>query len=111
MGAITVIVMLSQHDIDSYSRCLSASGSVASCKGDSDETWIVTAKGALKSGSLCLSGDKGAVVMQPCKGANAQHWKYNLSGNLINADDDECLSAGNINEKPQSLSVAACGHN
>jgi alpha-galactosidase len=110
-GAITMIATHSQHDIDSYSLCLSASGSVGSCQGASDERWVVTARGALTSGGLCLSADKSAVVMQPCRGVNAQYWKYNLSGNLINAADDKCLSAGNINGKPRSLSVAACGHN
>jgi alpha-galactosidase len=111
IGAITVIVLHSQHDIDSYSRCLSAYGSVGGCKGALGESWTITREGALVSGGLCLSAQESAVVMRSCIGTNAQHWKYNLSGNLINAAAGRCLSAGDIDGKPQSLRVAACDHN
>jgi alpha-galactosidase len=111
IGAITMIVMHSPHNIDSYSHCLSAYGSVGGCKGALEESWTITREGALVSGGLCLSAQQSAVVMRSCIGANAQHWKYNLSGNLINAADGQCLSAGDIGGKPQSLRIAACGHN
>ncbi|HZP06977.1 MAG TPA: ricin-type beta-trefoil lectin domain protein [Terracidiphilus sp.] len=110
-GAITMIVAHSRHDIDSYSRCLSSSGSVGGCKGASDESWTVAGNGALISGGRCLSADKSAVSMRPCTHGSAQRWKYNLSGNLINAADGRCLSTGAVNGKQGSLNIRACGHN
>jgi alpha-galactosidase len=110
-GAITMIVTPSHHDIDSYSRCLAASGSVGNCRGIPTETWTVTAEGFLKSAGLCLTVVDGKPTMQACAGAGAQRWKYTLSGNLVSAADDRCLSTSDMNGKPQSLSVEDCGHN
>jgi alpha-galactosidase len=111
IGTITMVVLHSEHDIDSYSRCLSGAGSVGSCKNAQDQSWTVAADGALISGGQCLSMENSAVIMRPCTGTREQRWKYNLSGNLINAANDRCLTATDMSGKPQGVSVAACGHN
>jgi alpha-galactosidase len=111
IGAITLIVTPSKHDIDSYSRCLAASGSVGSCAGAPVESWTVTAEGALQSGGLCLENSSGGPKMQVCSGVISQCWNYGLQGNLVNDADRRCLSATDINGKPHSLEMQACGHN
>ncbi|MEO6910361.1 MAG: ricin-type beta-trefoil lectin domain protein [Edaphobacter sp.] len=110
-GTILMTVSGKQHDVNSYSRCLAASGSVESCAGTPAEAWTVTADGALKSGARCLAVAEGKLVMQQCSSSTAQRWKYTLVGNLIHAGNSECLSASAPNSGSQSLSVQACGHN
>ena len=111
IGAITMIVTPSKHDIDSYSRCLAASGSVGSCTGVPEETWKITHEDALQSGGLCLENSGSGPKMQACSGAISQRWNYSLQGNLVNKADRRCLSATEMNGKPDSLEMQACGHN
>jgi alpha-galactosidase len=110
-GAITMIVENSQRNIDSYSRCLATSGAVEICNGSPNEEWTVTGHGALTSQGLCLSADENGVAMRSCANGIAQQWEYSLPGTLIHASDGKCLSATDVNGKPQSLSLAECGHN
>ena len=97
-------------DIDQYTRCLSAAGSVEACAGTSAESWTVTRGGALKSGGRCLAAGNGTVDMQACSAGEAQHWKYTLVGNLVGAGG-QCLTAGGDYSQSQALSLQACGHN
>jgi len=110
-GTITMISMGKHHDIESYSRCLAASGSVGGCDGSATESWTITASGELKSGGQCLGVASGKPVMQACGAGNAQRWRYTLAGNLVNAEDKKCLSSGDLNSEPQGLSTQTCGHN
>ena len=110
-GTIVITAPARHHDIESYSRCLTALGLVGACTGNSTETWIVTATGALKSAGHCLAVANGKPAMQACGAGNAQHWKYTLAGNLISANDDKCLTVSGSDSKPQSLSMQVCGHN
>jgi Ricin-type beta-trefoil lectin domain len=41
----------------------------------------------------------------------SQHWSYTLAGNLVNASGKKCLSASDLNNKPQNLALETCGHN
>jgi alpha-galactosidase len=111
-GTITMIVTGRHHDITSYSLCLAAPGHVGSCAGTPEETWTVTASGALKSAQgRCLAVVEGKPEMQACAPNKAQDWNYTLAGNLIDNENHECLSAGGADGKPESLSIQACGHN
>ena len=109
-GAVTMIINSSKHDIDSYSRCLSAKGEVGRCSGAQDEMWTVSHDGLLKSSTRCLASTDSGPALQPCTGAGAQHWRYTLSGNLISAASKECLSTAVVNGEPTSLTVSVCGH-
>jgi alpha-galactosidase len=109
-GTITMITTGNSHDVETYSRCLSASGSVSNCAGNPSEAWTVTAGGALKSGGSCLSIVDHKPVMQACAVSKSQHWTYTLPGNLLGADG-ECLTAVGPDSSSQSLSVRSCGHN
>jgi alpha-galactosidase len=109
-GAVTMILNSSKHDIDSYSRCLSAKGEVGRCSGAQDEMWTVSHDGLLKSSTRCLASTDSGPALQPCTGAGAQHWRYTLSGNLISAASKECLSTAVVNGEPTSLTVSVCGH-
>jgi alpha-galactosidase len=94
------------------SFCLAASGSVETCAGTPEETWTVTASGALKSADGgCLAAVDGNPEMQACTPTNAQHWNYTLAGNLVDGEDRKCLSAAGPDGQPTSLEVQACGHN
>lgn len=106
-----MIVLNSAHKIDSYSRCLSASGYVGGCKNDENESWTVAGDGALISGARCMSLKDSLAVTLPCTGSRGQRWNYDLYGNLVNAENGQCLTAADMSGKPQSLRVAACGHN
>jgi alpha-galactosidase len=106
-----MIVTPGKHDIDSYSRCLAASGSVGSCAGAPVESWTITAEGALESGGLCLENSGGGPKMQTCSGATSERWNYSLQGNLANEADRRCLSTTDVNGKPRALQMRACGHN
>lgn len=110
-GAITMIVNLSKHDIDSYSRCLSTTGRVEDCSGAPTETWTVASDGSLKSAGRCLTGTDGGPSLQQCTDAPAQHWLYTSSGNLINAAGRKCLSTSLSNGGPGPLGLSPCGHN
>jgi alpha-galactosidase len=110
MGTITMITTGRHHDIASYSLCMAASGRTEACTANSEETWIVSEDGALQSGGRCLAVADGKVAMQECGGGEAQHWKYNLAGNLINSSDQRCLS-NNSASGPGGLTVRACGNN
>ncbi|HXX21816.1 MAG TPA: ricin-type beta-trefoil lectin domain protein [Terriglobia bacterium] len=112
IGTITMIAPGRHRDIASYSLCLAAPGHVGTCAGTPEETWTVTASGALKSAEgRCLAVVDGKPEMQACGPTSAQYWNYTLAGNLIDNENHECLSAGGPDGKPQSLSMQACGHN
>jgi alpha-galactosidase len=111
-GTITMIATGRHRDIASYSLCLAAPGHLGACAGAPEETWTVTASGALKSAEgRCLAVVDGKPEMQACGPSDAQHWNYTLAGNLVDNEDHECLSAGSSDGKPESLSMQACGHN
>jgi alpha-galactosidase len=110
-GVVTMIINSSKHDIDSYSRCLSAKGEVGHCSGAPDEIWTVSPNGLLKSSTRCLAGMDSGPVLQPCTDTRRQHWAYTLSGNLINAANNECLSTAIVHDEPTSLTISVCGHN
>jgi alpha-galactosidase len=109
-GTITMITTGKSHEVETYSRCLSTSGSVSDCAGNSTETWTVTASGALKSGGSCLALVDHKPVMQACAVSKTQHWNYTIPGNLVGADG-ECLTAIGPDSSAQSLSVRSCEHN
>jgi len=111
-GTITMIATGRHRDIESYSRCLAAPGNVAPCAGTSLEKWTVTAGGALMSGEgLCLGVADGKPVMQACASVNAQRWDYTLAGNVVNAEDHQCLTTAGRDSQPQGLTMQVCGHN
>jgi alpha-galactosidase len=110
-GAITMIAIKSHHDIDSYSRCLAAPGSVGKCAGTAAERWIVTANGALKSAERCLAAVNDKTALPPCAAGDAQRWNYTLAGNLVNAADGKCLSSSGPAITRQTLTMQNCGHN
>ncbi|MBN9615116.1 MAG: ricin-type beta-trefoil lectin domain protein [Acidobacteriales bacterium] len=110
-GTITMIATGKQHDIKSYSRCLSATGGVGDCDGSPAETWTVAANGALESAGRCLAVSGRKLVMQACSAVKTPRWKYTLVGNLIDRKSGQCLSANKLNGEPDSLSMQACGHN
>jgi len=111
-GTITMISTGRQRDINGYSRCLAAPGSVGACVGTAGESWTVTSRGALRSsGDQCLALAHGQPAMQACRSVSAQHWRYTLKGNLTSARDHQCLSAAGPDSAPQSLQMQPCGHN
>ena len=110
MGTITMIVNGKNHDIPTYSRCLSSSGQVHSCQGTPEEVWTVTKGGSLESSGKCLAVQNGKPVMQACNSNSTQHWNYNLLGNVISSDH-KCLTGSTLNNNSQGASIAACGHN
>lgn len=95
--------------INEYSVCLATPGDVGSCAGRATESWTFTPGGVLKSGGRCLAVKNGKVGMQTCR-SGAEHWKYNLVGNLIGSGG-QCLTAGDSNGQVRNLSMQACGHN
>jgi alpha-galactosidase len=109
-----VITAADRHrrSIEGYTRCLAAPGRVEACAGRAAESWMVTSGGALRSSSgRCLALAQGMPVMQACRPAHAQHWRYTLKGNLINATGHRCLSAAGPEGRPQSVQMQPCGHN
>jgi alpha-galactosidase len=109
-GTITMIATGNHRDIETYSRCLAALEGVSACAGTPAETWTVTSGGALESSGHCLALADHKPVMTECAVSKTQHWNYTLVGNLVNVDG-ECLTASGLENKSQSLSVRACGHN
>lgn len=109
-GTITMTVPQAHHDIESYSRCLAAPGQMEACTGAPEETWIVTADGALQFAGSCLAIVDGKPVMQACTANKVQQWDYTLLGNLVSATDGRCLSS-DTDEKLQGLTMQTCGHN
>ncbi|MGH9582184.1 MAG: ricin-type beta-trefoil lectin domain protein, partial [Bryobacteraceae bacterium] len=109
-GTITTTAAGKHRDVESYSRCL-ASGHVEACAGSPAETWTVTSGGVLKSSAGCLAVVNGKPLMQPCSNSKAQRWRYTLTGELIDAGNNECLTSSDEDSKMQHLSLAPCGHN
>jgi alpha-galactosidase len=107
---ITVAGGRDRENFENYSRCLAAPGIVGDCTGTAAESWTIAANGALKSAGKCLAVAGGKVVMQACNAGDAQHWSYNLAGNLVGVGG-KCLTAGGQGSQSQSLSMQACGHN
>src|SRR5690242_2556125 len=112
-GTITLVdnVKNRPHSIDGYARCLAAPGSVGECTGAASESWTFTPQGALRSGDQCLAVVDGKPVLEACRPASAQHWRYAEKGNLINDGDLECLTAAGPQSKPQFLQMQVCGDN
>jgi alpha-galactosidase len=111
-GTITMIATGRHRDIDSYSRCLAAPGSIGACAGAPAETWTVTAGSALKSAEgLCLAVADGKPAMHACGRGKAQRWNYTLAGNVVSAKNHQCLTATGPDSGPQGLNLQACGHN
>jgi alpha-galactosidase len=108
-GTISMIANGKSHNLQTYSRCLAAPGSVRACNGASAESWTLTS-GALRSEGRCLAvaGDKP--VMQACSAVKEQRWNYTLLGNLVSSDG-KCLSGSSSANERQTLSVRTCGHN
>ncbi len=105
-GTITMTAAGRHRDINGYALCL-ASGQVGACSGSPAETWTVTSEGALQSQGNCLDVADGKPATQPCSDSKLQHWRYNLTGELINASNGECLTAG----ATQNLTLESCGQN
>jgi len=111
-GTIIMTVAGKQRDIENYTRCLAAPGSVGACTGTPRESWTVTARGALiSSGGQCLAAAGEKPLLLACAPNPIQFWKYTLTGNLVNEADHQCLTATNPDRQPQSLTLQTCGHN
>lgn len=112
-GTIIMTTADRRHrSIEGYTSCLAAAGRVEACDGASGESWTVTSKGALRSsGGLCLAVAYGKPVLQACRRARAQNWRYTLAGNLISASGHQCLSVAGPDDNTQNLQVQPCGHN
>jgi len=112
-GTITMTSADRRHrSLEGYTSCLAAPGRVEACDGTAGEIWTVTSKGALhSSGGLCLAVAEGTPVLQACRRASAQYWRYTLAGNLISAAGHQCLSVASMDGNTQSLQVQPCGHN
>ena len=112
-GAITMITAGRRNrDLETYTRCLAAPGSVGTCAGAPAEKWTVTQDGALQSsGGECLATANGKPVLEACRPVSAQHWRYTLKGNLVNNGDLQCLTAAGAESRPQSIEMQVCGHN
>lgn len=107
-GTITMIAAGHARGINAYSRCLAATGAVGDCQGTPAERWTYTKCDALRAGGQCLAVVDGAPKMQACADAASQRWTYRLSGNLVNAADQQCLSASGSDGHWQ---MRACGNN
>ena len=109
---LTANVRSQKHSIDGYARCLASPGSVETCVGTAAERWIVTPGAALRSSDgECLALAKGKPVLEACRPAESQRWRYTLKGNLINAARHHCLSAAGAETGSQTLVMQPCGHN
>ncbi|MGC8548053.1 MAG: ricin-type beta-trefoil lectin domain protein [Acidobacteriaceae bacterium] len=106
-GVIVRIVPNAHRNSESYTRCLTAPGSVEACNAAATQTWTVTADGALQSDGKCLTAIAGKAGLSACRATAAQRWRYTLAGNLVNRRNHLCLTGSNTG----TLSVAACGHN
>jgi alpha-galactosidase len=107
-GVIVRIVPNARHLRVSYTRCLTAPGSVEACTGSAAETWTVTPSGALQSNGKCLTANAGKLSLARCENAStAQRWRYTLTGNLVNRSSHLCLTGSDGG----ALTLEACGHN
>jgi alpha-galactosidase len=113
-GTITLTdnVRTRPRSINGYARCLASPGSLESCIGTAAERWTVTPNGALRSsGGECLALAKGKPVLEACRPAKSQRWRYTLKGNLINDTGHHCLTAAGAETGSQTLLMQPCGHN
>ena len=109
-----VIVMTTDkpHDtIDGYAHCLADSRTVEDCSGAPAETWTIAPRGELKSANGCLAAAGGMPAIEACNDSAAQHWRYTLAGNLVNAGDKMCLTNQSAGATGEPVSLQACGHN
>lgn len=75
-----------------------------SCQGGEAQIWQVLASGQLRplvDLKKCLSGDRNALLLEPCGRGDHQKWSYGLSGNLENAKTRDCLT--------QEAGLTKCG--
>lgn len=109
---VIVITTDKPHDsIDGYAHCLAAAGTVEDCSGVPRETWTITPGGELKSGGGCLAFAIGRPTIEPCDGSKRERWNYTLAGNLVNADDNMCLTNQSAGATGQQVTLQTCGHN
>lgn len=110
-GAIVMTAGRTLGSIDGYTHCFASSMSLEDCSGGSNESWTVGASGELRSAEGCLAVAGGKPIMQKCGGSAAQHWRYTLAGNLVNAADHQCLTSPSASETQQPLTMQSCGEN
>lgn len=106
-GAIVRIVPGERHKSQSYTLCLSSSGSVEACTGNASERWTVASDGALRSDGKCLTADERTAKLATCRSTATQRWRYTLAGNLIHRGNHLCLTGSNTG----ALTLQPCGHN
>jgi len=110
-GAIVITTDKPKESIDGYAHCLAAAGTVEDCSGTPGESWTITPGGELKSGGGCLAFANGKPTIEPCDGSKREHWKYTLAGNLVNAEDNMCLTNQSAGATGQPATMQPCGHN
>jgi alpha-galactosidase len=110
-GAMVMTAGRTLGSIDGYTHCLASSVSLEDCAGGSNESWTVGAGEEIRSAEGCLAVAGGKPIMQKCGGSAAQHWRYTLAGNLVNAADHQCLTGPSASETQQPLTMQSCGHN
>jgi alpha-galactosidase len=110
-GTITRIDPGAKKNLEGYTFCLAAPGQIESCTGTVAEAWVITSSGALKSSGGCLAASDGKAFIQPCSASPEQHWHYALSGNLINASNNQCLTSNVPDAGKQGLTLEPCGDN
>lgn len=110
-GTITRIVPGAGKNLESYTFCLAAPGQIESCTGTVAEAWVVTSSGALKSSGGCLAAFDGKALIRQCSASPEQYWHYALSGNLINASNNQCLTSNVTDAGTRGLTLQPCGDN
>ena len=106
-GVVVRIVPNARHLHQSYTRCLTAPGSVEACNGSAAENWTVTPDSALQSNGKCLTAITGKVSLAACRSNAAQRWRYTLAGNLVSRSSHLCLTGSDNG----ALKLSACEHN
>lgn len=110
-GAIVMTAGRTLGSIDGYTHCLASPGKAEECTGTPEEWWTVTPQGTLSSAGGCLAVADGAPLMESCSDSTAQHWRYTLAGNLVNASDQKCLTISAPDGTRMPVTMQACGHN
>jgi alpha-galactosidase len=93
-------------------RCLTASGaSVAStsCKSLDSQVWQVLSNGLispLSAPAMCIASYEPGAILRSCDDKDqTQVWKYDISGNVVNAASKLCLTV-----QSGEIAVKACGN-
>jgi alpha-galactosidase len=109
-GAVTLTVPNGsdrRQDVEDYTRCLAAPGTVQQCMGTAAQMWRVMPDGTLRSRHECLTQVGHHTALMTCRSAGGQRWSYTLLGNLINRSSHLCLTG----PKNGRVAVESCGHN